>query len=205
MCSARRSPRSTGRSRSSIALRSAWRLVNPLHGGAASPLLHGRDRRERRPQAQDQPGGSGSVRAAEPATVVGGAPARAVRPGDRAPSRFPQRKDALPTLVSVDEHPRPDTTLEETRQAETRILQRRPESTVTAGNSSGINDGAAALLIVEAGLAKIAGSSGRSPSSVRAPRPASILGVHGAQDPCPPFAKRFYARIGRTTASTSSS
>lgn len=49
-------------------------------------------------------------------------------------------------VVDTDEHPRPDTTEE--------ILSKlrpvfREDGTVTAGNSSGINDGAAALLVVE--------------------------------------------------------
>jgi len=59
---------------------------------------------------------------------------------------IPQRKGD-PIVVDTDEHPRPDTTLE-------KLAALRPafakEGTVTAGNSSGINDGAAAILIVEA-------------------------------------------------------
>ena len=52
-----------------------------------------------------------------------------------------------PVLVDTDEHPRPDTTLE--RLAALRPAF-RPGGTVTAGNSSGINDGAAALLVASA-------------------------------------------------------
>ena len=51
------------------------------------------------------------------------------------------------TTVYVDEHPRPETTLE--RLAALRPAF-RPGGTVTAGNSSGINDGAAALLVASA-------------------------------------------------------
>ena len=47
------------------------------------------------------------------------------------------------TIVSRDEHPRPDTTLE--KLAGLRPLF--PGGTVTAGNASGINDGAAAMII----------------------------------------------------------
>jgi len=50
-------------------------------------------------------------------------------------------------VVSEDEHPRPETTLE--GLAKLRPVF-RPNGTVTAGNSSGINDGAAALLLVSA-------------------------------------------------------
>jgi 3-oxoadipyl-CoA thiolase len=53
--------------------------------------------------------------------------------------------------VRTDEHPRPETTL-------AALAALRPafgtNGTVTAGNSSGINDGAAALLLCEAGLAR---------------------------------------------------
>jgi 3-oxoadipyl-CoA thiolase len=60
------------------------------------------------------------------------------------PVRIPQRRGD-PVVIDTDEHPRPDTTLES--------LARLPpvfkkNGTVTAGNSSGINDGAAALLVV---------------------------------------------------------
>jgi 3-oxoadipyl-CoA thiolase len=48
--------------------------------------------------------------------------------------------------VAVDEHPRPDTTLEQLARLRPAF---REGGTVTAGNSSGLNDGAAALLIVE--------------------------------------------------------
>jgi 3-oxoadipyl-CoA thiolase len=46
--------------------------------------------------------------------------------------------------VGVDEHPRPDTTAEKLASLEPAF---RSDGTVTAGNSSGINDGAAALVI----------------------------------------------------------
>jgi acetyl-CoA acetyltransferase family protein len=48
-------------------------------------------------------------------------------------------------VIDADEHPRPETTLESL--ARLRPVFKR-EGTVTAGNSSGINDGAAALLVV---------------------------------------------------------
>jgi 3-oxoadipyl-CoA thiolase len=62
------------------------------------------------------------------------------------PVPIPLRK-ADPVVIAADEHPRPDTTVES-------LAQLRPvfkrDGTVTAGNSSGINDGAAALLVVSA-------------------------------------------------------
>lgn len=60
------------------------------------------------------------------------------------PVSVPQRKGP-PIVVDVDEHPRPDTTIESLSLLKPVF---KTGGTVTAGNSSGINDGAAALLIV---------------------------------------------------------
>ena len=59
------------------------------------------------------------------------------------PVTIPQRKGE-PMLVAADEHPRPDTTLERLAQLPTPFRQ---DGSVTAGNASGVNDGAAALLV----------------------------------------------------------
>ncbi len=64
----------------------------------------------------------------------------------------PQRKGS-PAVVDTDEHPRPDTTLEKLAKLPP-VFADDDKGTVTAGNSSGINDGAAALLLVEAGRAR---------------------------------------------------
>lgn len=49
--------------------------------------------------------------------------------------------------ISQDEHPRPDTTLEALRSLRPILGKSDPEATVTAGNASGQNDGAAACII----------------------------------------------------------
>ena len=60
-----------------------------------------------------------------------------------APVTLPQpRGEAV--VVAADEHPRPDTTLERLARLPTPFRQ---DGTVTAGNASGVNDGAAALLV----------------------------------------------------------
>ena len=56
----------------------------------------------------------------------------------------------------TDEHPRPDTTMEKLAALKP-AFSKAADATVTAGNSSGINDGAAALLLVEASRAKALG------------------------------------------------
>ena len=63
--------------------------------------------------------------------------------GEITPVIIPQRRGD-PLVVSRDEHPRPGTTVE--KLAGLRGIN-GPELTVTAGNASGVNDGAAALLI----------------------------------------------------------
>ena len=59
------------------------------------------------------------------------------------PVPIPQKKGE-PTLVTADEHPRPDTTLEALAKLKGVV---KPDGTVTAGNASGVNDGSCALLI----------------------------------------------------------
>ncbi len=72
--------------------------------------------------------------------------------GQIVPVTIPQRKGD-PIVVDRDEHPR-----ETSMEALARLRPAFRESgTVTAGNSSGINDGAAAALVVEAGRARALG------------------------------------------------
>jgi acetyl-CoA acetyltransferase family protein len=59
------------------------------------------------------------------------------------PTAVPQPKGD-PVLVAEDEHPRPNTTREALAKLRPAFAK---DGTVTAGNSSGINDGAAALLV----------------------------------------------------------
>ena len=60
------------------------------------------------------------------------------------PVEIPQKKGA-PVMVTQDEHPRPDVTIEKLAALKPAFVA---DGTVTAGNSSGINDGASALLLV---------------------------------------------------------
>jgi 3-oxoadipyl-CoA thiolase len=63
------------------------------------------------------------------------------------------------TVVSVDEHPRPDTTMEGLAKLKPAF---RTSGTVTAGNASGINDGAAAMILASEEAAKIHGLKPRA-------------------------------------------
>jgi 3-oxoadipyl-CoA thiolase len=83
------------------------------------------------------------------------------------PVDVPQRKGD-PITVSVDEHPRPNTTLE-TLTTLRPAFSKEDGASVTAGNSSGVNDGAAALLLMELGEARRQGLE-----------PLAIVGPHAA-------------------------
>ena len=65
--------------------------------------------------------------------------------GEIIPVTIPQRKGA-PIVVDRDEHLRPDTTLEGLAKLKPFV---KPDGTITAGNASGINDGACALLVAD--------------------------------------------------------
>ena len=66
---------------------------------------------------------------------------------------IPQKKGD-PLIVDRDEHPRPDTTMEQLAKLKPAF---KKDGTVTAGNASGVNDGAAAVLLMEAQTAKALG------------------------------------------------
>ncbi len=69
------------------------------------------------------------------------------------PISIPQRKGGS-IVVRIDEHPRPEATLEGLARLKPAF---REGGTVTAGNSSGINDGASAVLVVESARARALG------------------------------------------------
>ena len=61
------------------------------------------------------------------------------------------QKKGEPKIVSADEHPRPDATLESLAKLKGVV---KPEGTVTAGNASGVNDGACAMILASDAAAK---------------------------------------------------
>jgi 3-oxoadipyl-CoA thiolase len=91
------------------------------------------------------------------------------------PVEVPGGKAGL-ILVDRDEHPRPDTSIEQLAKLKTPF---RKDGTVTAGNASGINDGAAALVIAsekavkEHGLTPRARLIGMASAAV----PPRIMGI----------------------------
>ena len=119
-----------------------WRFVNPLmkaqYGIDSMPETGENVAEEFQVTRQDQD--AFALRSQQRA-------GRAIKNGvfktEIVPVPILQRKGEA-KLVSEDEHPRPDTTLELLAKLPTPF---RKNGTVTAGNASGVNDGAAALLI----------------------------------------------------------
>jgi acetyl-CoA acyltransferase len=91
------------------------------------------------------------------------------------PVAVPKRRGE-PVIFDTDEHPRPQTTIEQLKDLDG---VNGPDSTVTAGNASGVNDGAAALLLASEqginthGLTSLA----RIVASVTAGVPPRIMGI----------------------------
>ena len=69
------------------------------------------------------------------------------------------QKQGEPLAVSQDEHPRPDTTLQALAKLKGIVT---PEGTVTAGNASGVNDGACAILLASEAAVKRHGLTPRA-------------------------------------------
>jgi 3-oxoadipyl-CoA thiolase len=109
----------------------------------------------------------------------------------------PARKPGAPARkVDTDEHPRPDTTLEQL--AALKPAFRKQGGTVTAGNASGINDGAAAILLAsDEGLKRL---GGRAPlARVVASGVAGVEPKHMGVGPIP-ATRRALARAGMAAA-----
>src|SRR5688500_8663293 len=71
------------------------------------------------------------------------------------------RKTGAAITVSVDEHPRPETTIEQLAKLRP-AFARGPGGSVTAGNASGLNDGAAAVLLASEAAIKELGLTPRA-------------------------------------------
>jgi len=129
-----------------------WRFVNPamkkLYGVDSMPETAQNVADEYQVSRADQD--AFALRSQQRAA---GAKAKGTFEQEIAPVEIKDRKGNL-ARVEKDEHPRPDTTLE--------VLARlggivRPDGSVTAGNSSGINDGAAALIVASGEAAEAHG------------------------------------------------
>jgi 3-oxoadipyl-CoA thiolase len=107
-----------------------------------------------------------------------------------APIDVAGKKGAV-TSVSVDEHPRGDTTLEQL--AALRAPFRKEGGSVTAGNASGVNDGAGALILASEAAVRKYGLTPRARlvSLVAAGVPPRIMGIGPA-----PATRKLLAKNG---------
>ena len=126
-----------------------WRFVNPrmeaLHGVDSMGETAENVAREHRISRADQD--AFALRSQQRAAA---AQQSGVLAQEIVPVSVPGRKGAV-TRVSVDEHPRADTTAESLAALKPAFRQ---GGTVTAGNASGVNDGAAALLMASEAAAQ---------------------------------------------------
>ena len=119
-----------------------WRFVNPL--------MKAQYGIESMPETAENLAADYQISRADQDSFAAQSQARAIRAQESG--RFAEEIIAVPvpqrkgdtSLVANDEHPRAGTTVEKLAKLPTLF---RKDGTVTAGNSSGVNDGAAALLI----------------------------------------------------------
>jgi len=119
-----------------------WRFVNPLmkakYGVDSMPETAENFAADFRVSRADQDAFALRSQQRAAAAVAAGRLAEEIVPVSIA------QKRGEPLLVSKDEHPRADTTIEALAKLKGIV---RPDGTVTAGNASGVNDGACALLL----------------------------------------------------------
>ncbi len=169
-----------------------WRFVNPLmkaqYGVDSMPETGENVAQEFQVSRADQDAFALRSQQRAAKAVVAGRLSDAI-----VPVPVPGRKGEA-GMVEADEHPRPDTTLDALAKLRPIV---RPDGTVTAGNSSGVNDGAAAMILASAaaverhGLTPLARVLGMASAGV----PPRIMGI----GPVPAVAK-LGERVGLAAA-----
>ncbi|HWV97183.1 MAG TPA: 3-oxoadipyl-CoA thiolase [Xanthobacteraceae bacterium] len=165
-----------------------WRFINPLmkkqYGVDAMPETGENVAEEFQVSRADQD--AFAIRSQERA---GKAIASGYFAEEIIPITIPGGK-AGPTVVDKDEHPRPDTTLE--GLAKLKPIVRDP-GTVTAGNASGVNDGAAAMILASEAAVKKHGLTPRARilGLASAGVPPRIMGIGPV-----PATRRLMERLG---------
>ena len=164
-----------------------WRFVNPRmkaeHGIDSMPETGENVAREFGVSREDQDAFALRSQRRAGAALASGRLAKEI-----VPVTIADRKGAA-TVVDADEHPRPDMTIEQLAKLKPLF----PNGTVTAGNASGVNDGAAAVLVASAaavsrhGLTPRARILGMATAGVT-PR---IMGIGPA-----PASKKLLERLG---------
>jgi len=119
-----------------------WRFVNPMmksqYGIDSMPETAENVAEEHKVSRADQ-----DAFAARSQQRAGAAMQNGFFDNEITPVTIPQRKGD-PVIVTTDEHPRPDTTVDKLAKLGTPFKE---NGTVTAGNASGVNDGACAIIV----------------------------------------------------------
>ncbi|OXC78103.1 3-oxoadipyl-CoA thiolase [Caballeronia sordidicola] len=166
-----------------------WRFINPLmkklHGVDSMPETAENVATDYKVSREDQD--AFAVRSQQKAS-------RAQKDGTLAQEIVPvsiAQKKGDPVLISQDEHPR-ETSMEALAKLKGVV---RPDGTVTAGNASGVNDGAAALLIADEDSAKRFGLVPRARvlGIATAGVPPRVMGIGPA-----PASQKLMTRLGMT-------
>jgi 3-oxoadipyl-CoA thiolase len=166
-----------------------WRFVNPLmkkmYGVDSMPETGENVATDYKVSREDQD--AFAMRSQQKA-------ARAQKDGSLAQEIVPvsiAQKKGDPVLVSQDEHPR-ETSMEALAKLKGVV---RPDGTVTAGNASGVNDGAAALLLADEDSAKRFGLVPRARvlGIATAGVPPRVMGIGPA-----PASQKLMKRLGMT-------
>jgi 3-oxoadipyl-CoA thiolase len=166
-----------------------WRFVNPLmkkmHGVDSMPETAENVATDYKVSREDQD--AFAVRSQQKAS-------RAQKDGTLAQEIVPvsiAQKKGDPVLVTQDEHPR-ETSLEALAKLKGVV---RPDGTVTAGNASGVNDGAAALLLADEDSARRFGLVPRARvlGIATAGVPPRVMGIGPA-----PASQKLMKRLGMT-------
>jgi 3-oxoadipyl-CoA thiolase len=164
-----------------------WRFVNPLmkaaHGIDSMPETAENVAAEYGVNRADQDAFAQRSQARAAAAIAAGRLAEEI-----VPVAIPQRKGD-PVEVARDEHPR-ETTLEALARLKPIV---RPDGTVTAGNASGVNDGACALLVASEAAARRCGLVPRARvlGMATAGVPPRVMGIGPA-----PATQKLVARLG---------
>ena len=165
-----------------------WRFVNPVmkaqYGVDSMPETGENVAADYRVSREDQDAFALRSHARAVAAQGSGRLAREI-----VPVTTPQRRGE-PKVVDQDEHPRADTTLEALAKLPTPF---RKNGTVTAGNASGVNDGAAALIVASEAAAKRHGLTpiARVLGGAAAGVPPRIMGIGPVE-----ATRRLCARLG---------
>jgi 3-oxoadipyl-CoA thiolase len=167
-----------------------WRFINPLmkkqYGVDSMPETGENVAEDYRVSREDQDAFAVRSQAKAAASQENGRLAKEI-----TPVTIPQRKGD-PVIVVRDEHPR-STTIEVLAKLGTPF--KKDGGTVTAGNASGVNDGAAAMIIASEAAAKKYGLTpiARILGGAAAGVPPRIMGIGPI-----PASRKLMARLGMT-------